>query len=376
VAAVYGLEDVIELLLLEFKHRYPRGSTSFGQTALLWVIHVGNIHLTETLVREVSACGLVDAQSLASGEKNPSLSSERFCSGQSLLRIPAIRPASKLSIPPPPRTRIPFRQSPLRAAFGSLRLRLTSPIGEAIRMECVNDCPIQVLHLILPCIKDLNSIVVEDAEIGNLTGILYAIRLNSLKTVQILVKTGADLSFPARSSINRTALQTATEVENKEIVEYLLAQHVDPNEPPAARSGATSLQLAAIKGYVGIASILINAGAEIHAEPALLHGRIAFEGATEHGRIEMMIFLVQHGADLLSNDRQQYRRAIQFARENGQPAAMELANELLTKVLESRESSGPGAEDSRASPAPSEFGADRSVWSVSEFLNADLDVGF
>lgn len=216
----------------------------------------------------------------------------------------------------------PFRQSLSQVAFGSLRLGLTSPIGEAIRMECAKDGPMQLLHLILPWVKDLNGVVAKNTEIGNLTGLLYAIRLDSLGTVQKLVKAGGGPSFPARSSINCTALQTATEVENKEIVEYLLAQYFDPNEPPASRSGATSLQIAAIKGYIGIASILINAGAEINAKPALLYGRTAFEGATEHERIEMMVFLVQHGAELLSNDKQQYRRAVQFARENGQPTAI------------------------------------------------------
>lgn len=243
-------------------------------------------------------------------------------------------------------------------------------------MECAKDGPMQLLHLILPWVKDLNGVVAKNTEIGNLTGLLYAIRLDSLGTVQKLVKAGGGPSFPARSSINCTALQTATEVENKEIVEYLLAQYFDPNEPPAARSGATSLQIAAIKGYVGIASILINAGAEINAKPALLYGRTAFEGATEHERIEMMVFLVQHGAELLSNDKQQYRRAVQFARENGQPTAIQLADELLKKVLEIQGASDPGAGKGGTSPGTSEFGTDRGVWSVSKFLNTDLDVGF
>jgi ankyrin repeat protein len=77
----------------------------------------------------------------------------------------------------------------------------------------------------------------------------------------------------------------------------------------------------------------LEKGAEVNAEPAGFNGRTAFEGATEHGRIEMMVFLVENGADLLSNDRRHYRRAIQFAEENAQYAAIQTANELLEAVL-------------------------------------------
>ncbi|KAH3978370.1 hypothetical protein HBI56_065860 [Parastagonospora nodorum] len=377
VAAVHGLEDVVKLLLLEFKRQYPRGSTSFGHSALLWAVHAGNLSLIETLVTEVNTSGLVDAKTLVSEEKSPHPFRRLFPSGRSLLRIPTMTPASNRSIPPPPPPVPPFRESPSYPVLASVRLMLTSPIGEAIRMECAKDCPRQVLHLILPWTKDLNGVVAEDTQIGNLTALLYAIRLDCLETVQTLFKAGADLSFPARRGINRTALQTATEVGNEEIVKYLLRQHVSPNEPPAARSGATSLQLAAIKGYVGLASILMDAGAEVNAEPALQHGRTAFEGATEHGRIEMMVFLVQRGADLLSNNWQQHRRAVLFAKENGQHASIHLADDLLKKVLESLQASGPREDGNRTSPAASEFGADQSVWSVSEFVNdTEFDVGF
>jgi ankyrin repeat protein len=234
----------------------------------------------------------------------------------------------------------------------------------------------QFLHVLLSHIKDFDAAVVQHSMHGRLNGLLYAISLSSVDTFLLLAEAGANIHFPARRQIKRTALQFATELGNREIVKYLLAKGVSPNEPPAVKSGATSLQLAAIQGYIGLASLLLDAGAQVNAEPALVYGRTAFEGATEHGRIEMMVFLVQHNADLLSNDRKQYRRAVQLARENEQPAAVQLANDLLKKVLDSQESSGPEAEDNRASPLASEFGADRSVWSVSEFLNADLDVGF
>ncbi|KAH4354265.1 hypothetical protein HBH99_256990 [Parastagonospora nodorum] len=90
-----------------------------------------------------------------------------------------------------------------------------------------------------------------------------------------------------------------------------------------------------------------------------------------------MVFLVQRGADLLSNNWQQHRRAVLFAKENGQHASIHLADDLLKKVLESLQASGPREDGNRTSPAASEFGADQSVWSVSEFVNdTEFDVGF
>ena len=118
-----------------------------------------------------------------------------------------------------------------------------------------------------------------------------------------------------------------------------MGQGVDPNEAPAKRAWGTALQLAAIVGHIGIAVALLDVGAEVNAKPAMLDGRTAFEGATEHGRIEMMMFLVHHGADLLAENSRQYRRAVQFAEDNLQYAAKELADKLHAKAMASVERS-------------------------------------
>jgi ankyrin repeat protein len=209
----------------------------------------------------------------------------------------------------------------------------TSPLGEAIRLHSVCGGTDKMLDLLLPLVKDLNAVVHRYLKYGRMTCLMYAITLDSLKTVQKLHQAGADISLPAEWGITRTPLQAAAEAGSREIVEYLLSKGVSANEPPALRAGATALQLAAIAGNVGIASVLLDAGADINAKPALIHGRTAFEGATEHGRIEMMLFLVHRGADLLANGNEQYRRAIQFAEDNSQYAAKDLADELYTKAL-------------------------------------------
>lgn len=50
----------------------------------------------------------------------------------------------------------------------------------------------------------------------------------------------------------------------------------------------------------------------------------------------MMIFLVSRGADLTSNGSVQYRRAVEFAKDNAQHAARKLADDLYAKVSTSQ----------------------------------------
>jgi hypothetical protein len=96
-----------------------------------------------------------------------------------------------------------------------------------------------------------------------MTSLLYTIFLGSLKTVQKLHQAGANISLSAEWQIPRTPLQAASEIGRKDIVEYLLHKSVSSNESPATRAEATALQLAAIAGNIGIATILLDAGADI-----------------------------------------------------------------------------------------------------------------
>jgi hypothetical protein len=47
----------------------------------------------------------------------------------------------------------------------------------------------------------------------------------------------------------------------------------------------------------------------------------------------MVIFLVDRGADLLSNNEAQYRRATEFAQDNSQYTAKKLTGDLYGQVL-------------------------------------------
>ena len=76
----------------------------------------------------------------------------------------------------------------------------------------------------------------------------------------------------------------------------------------------TALQAAAIGGHLGIAHILLEAGANACAPPAEVYGRTALEGAAEHGRLDVLQLLLNAGA---RRDRQSVVRAAELATENG-----------------------------------------------------------
>ena len=86
----------------------------------------------------------------------------------------------------------------------------------------------------------------------------------------------------------------------------------------------TSLQAAALGGYVRVATILLDTGADVNAPPAYEQGRTALEGAAEHGRIDMVQLLLDAGADLHGNRCMQYKKALQLASNNGHNAVRRL----------------------------------------------------
>jgi ankyrin repeat protein len=291
MCAILDLPEVSTMLLHAFNSRYPDGVHSFGCDAMYEVIRRKNRRLLELFVRVTN---LIE----------PVVKHDR----------------ARRGIPP----------------SSSPSTEWTSPLGEAIHLHSQDNGADGMFEIILPLVKDYDAIVYRDRKRGNMTCLLSAIFLDSLKTVQKLHQAGANILLPAMGRITRTPLQAAAQVGSKDIVEYLLGHGVSPNEPPSKRAGATALQLAAITGNINIATTLLEAGAEINAPPAFCDGRTAFEGATEHGRIEMMIFLVRNGANLLANNNEQYRRAVVLAEDNRQYAAKALADDLYAKVLASQ----------------------------------------
>jgi len=312
ICAVLGMTDIATLLLSAFKSRYPESEPSFGCDALYQIIRRKDLRLLRLLAAEINITGPVEK------DRGP-------------------RP-------------FPDRRAPSNCVF-------TSPLGEAIRLHAEsNGADGGTLDYLLPLVKNHNAVVYRDLKHGDMTGLLYAISFDSLKTVQKLYKACAHESRPTPRSINRTPLQAAAQAGSRDTVEYLLSQGAKANEPPSIRAGATALQLAAITGNIAVAKLLLEAGAEINAPPAFGDGRTAFEGATEHGRIAMMIFLVDEGADLLANSNVQYRRAVVLAEDNRQYAAKDLADKLFARALASQQAGFLGMGEPWAGAEMPDFG--------------------
>ncbi|KAJ6124029.1 hypothetical protein N7471_011346 [Penicillium samsonianum] len=131
-----------------------------------------------------------------------------------------------------------------------------------------------------------------------------------------------DVNYLGRGPRCRTALQHAVENGNMELINLLISEHgAKIDSPPATDGGATALQIASIKGYIGIARRLLDLGADVNEAPAKYNGRTALQGAAEHGRIDMLQMLLDEGALIVGEGEPQYRRAVDLAERNGKYAA-------------------------------------------------------
>lgn len=137
--------------------------------------------------------------------------------------------------------------------------------------------------------------------------------------------TKADVNYIGHGARRRTALQHAVEKGNMELINLLISEHGARIDSPAAMDGgATALQIACLKGYIGIARKLLDIGADVNEAPAKYNGRTALEGAAEHGRIDMLQMLLDEGALIVGEGETQYRRAIELAERNGYQSAARL----------------------------------------------------
>jgi ankyrin repeat protein len=168
---------------------------------------------------------------------------------------------------------------------------------------------------------------------GRWTPFFDAIATDDVIVVKLLHEAGANLYSKAELGALRTPLQLAVERGNPEVIDYLLKNGADVNAAPCIRGGATAIQLAAIKGNVGLAErLILEYGADFNAPACRFRGRTAFEGAAEHGRLDMLLMLYHKGVDLRSDGGTQLQRAMKFAEANGQVAAKTLVEQIRQNV--------------------------------------------
>jgi hypothetical protein len=130
-----------------------------------------------------------------------------------------------------------------------------------------------------------------------MTPLLVAIDVGDYDMVSFLVNNGADINRDSGLGVLRTPSQRASEVGDFEMVKYFISQKATVDSAPVY-GGGTALQLAAMSGHLGIATLLIQNGANVNYPPARGPGRTAFEAAAEWCRPDMMHLLVQLGARL------------------------------------------------------------------------------
>ncbi|CRL18578.1 Ankyrin repeat-containing domain [Penicillium camemberti] len=151
-----------------------------------------------------------------------------------------------------------------------------------------------------------------------------AVNMQMIPVARELMKK-VDVNYLGRGARRRTALQYAVEKGNMELINLLISTHkARIDGPPATDGGATALQIASLKGYIGITRRLLDLGADVNEAPAKFNGRTALQGAAEHGRIDTLQMLLNEGALIVGEGEPQYRRAVELAERNGHQAAARL----------------------------------------------------
>ncbi|KAF1932655.1 ankyrin [Didymella exigua CBS 183.55] len=146
---------------------------------------------------------------------------------------------------------------------------------------------------------DIHGLEPVDAGEGVLNWLdpLVATDVGSRAMTELLLKHGASIDRSLDMGLLRAPLQRAAEIDDFDIMRYLIEKGATIDTTPAY-GGGTALQLAAMSGHVGIEALLIEHGADVNHLPAKGPGRTVFEAAAEWCRPDMMYFLMKHGAQL------------------------------------------------------------------------------
>ncbi|KAK8103120.1 hypothetical protein PG984_016266 [Apiospora sp. TS-2023a] len=169
------------------------------------------------------------------------------------------------------------------------------------------------------------------------TPLLMAINKGNLPIVDLLLKAGATVNYPARRGFRSTPLQKACENGHLEIVELLLQQGADINAAPAPVGGGTAIQMAARSGILRIVQLLLDNGADIHQAPSPIDGRTAIQMAAERGRFGIIEWLWRQGdqSRFAERDLQRARKLAEAGGHNGCVMYLKLLiNYLLPSVAD------------------------------------------
>lgn len=146
----------------------------------------------------------------------------------------------------------------------------------------------------------------------------HAITNGDLEMSTFLLDFGEDINDNENEiESGRSPLARAVEKNHLPLIEMLLNAGADVNAPPALFDGMTALQCAAAQGSLGIAKQLIDLGANMNAGCCENGGLTALEAAAQRGRIDMVQLLLSEGVETTENGRRQYIVATAFAERQG-----------------------------------------------------------
>jgi uncharacterized protein len=155
----------------------------------------------------------------------------------------------------------------------------------------------------------LNSINLNEV-VSGMTPIMLAASQGNVEVIDLLFTQGADPN--KRGSMQRTALQYATEKNHIAAVKRLLAYGADIDAYDTGR--LSPLIMAANRGHSELALLFIEKGADINIQH--VNGWTALIDAVAHGDDKLVSALLREGADkemVTKNG----KRAIDYAREYG-----------------------------------------------------------
>ena len=103
---------------------------------------------------------------------------------------------------------------------------------------------------------------------------------------------------------------------------------MNANEEPNPFGGYTALQITASKWFIGVASLLLEHGANVNANGARRGERTALESAAENDRIDTVRFLINSGVPVIGSGADQYYQAKNLASSQGHYAVCQLLDTL------------------------------------------------
>ncbi len=137
------------------------------------------------------------------------------------------------------------------------------------------------------------------------TPLYMAAKKGFRSVVEVLLAHGADVN--AKTKSDSTALHMAVANDFKSVADVLLSHNADVNAissdtrpEPAIKFSGTPLHIAAVRGDVPVAELLLGKKAKV--DPVNREGETPFDLAAGNGKVEFINLLLSHGADVNSRN--------------------------------------------------------------------------